>query len=190
MRITYYLAYNPITRKYVGVVKRAYKERLEFLATQYNYTKDDLDFATEGGAYDVDFSSKVLPLLVRAFNNRLSDIKYYSTEYGTGAFFKIPERIAQQFPGDFKGFRYLVAVFPGSSIVDLRDADELYMFDSKEEALQAYAEVVEVLKLNEAEQKRKNRKDSNKGNPGKTEKLSVKKKKSTIKLPSSWDFLL
>jgi hypothetical protein len=190
MRLVYYIAYNPIIRKYVGVVKRAYKEKLEFLAAQYNYTKDDLDFVMGGGAYDIDFSGKVLPLLIKAFNNRLGEIKYYSTDYGSGAIFKIPERIAQRFPRDFEGFRYLVAVFPGSSIVDLRDADELYLFDSGEEAFQSYAEVVEVLKLNESERKRKDKKGSNKGNPDEVEKLSVKGKKSTVELPSSWDFLL
>jgi hypothetical protein len=190
MRISYYIAYNPIIRRYVGVVKRAYKEKLEFLAAQYSYSKGNLDFVGEGEVYDVDFSDKVLPLLIKAFNNRLGVVKHYSTDYGSGAFFKIPERVAQQFPENFKGFRYLVAVFPDDSIVDLRDADELHLFDNEKDAIEAYAGVVEVLKLNEAQKKRKDKKDSDKGNPKEAAELLVKKKRSTVKLPSSWDFLL
>jgi hypothetical protein len=148
MRLAYYIAYNPITKTYVGVLKRAYKEKLERLAASLPYYRYQGDFISEGKAYDPTFSNDVLPELVKVFNNRMTDIKYYSSKKANEAvaFFIVPDKIASSFPGRFPKYKYVVAIFDTSEIMDLRDAEKIYMYDNKKEAWDLYETEVTNLK--------------------------------------------
>jgi len=149
MRLAYYIAYNPITKSYVGVFRRAYKEKLERLAASIYYDRYQGNFVAEGKAYDPDFSVDVLPKLVKIFNNRMtSAFKYYSSKKAkrSVAIFAIPDRVRSTFPEEFSKYEYAVAVFDTSEIEDLRDAERIYLYDNKQEAIEDYSEHVLELK--------------------------------------------
>jgi len=150
MRLAYYIAYNPITKSYVGVLKRAYKEKLERLAASLSYDKYNEDFVTKGKVYDPDFSSGVLPELIKMFNNRMVDtLKYYSSEKANQSvvYFAVPDRIVSNFPGNFAEYKYVVAILDTSEIKDLRDAEKIYLYDNRWEAFEDYSKYVIELKI-------------------------------------------
>ncbi len=150
MRIAYYIAYNPITKTYVGVLKRAHKRKLELLATSIYYDKYQGNFAVEGKTYDLNFSADVLPELVKIFNNRMTNtLRYYSSEKANRAvvYFVVPDGIASNFPGEFSKYKYVVATFDIKEIKDLRDAERIYMYDTQSEARDNFSMFVEELKF-------------------------------------------
>jgi hypothetical protein len=150
MRLAYYIAYNPITKSYVGVLKRVYKEKLERLAASLYYDKYKGDFVTKGKVYDPYFSADVLPELIKVFNNRITDtFKYYSSGKAgrSVAFFVVPDRVLSTFPEEFSKYKYVVVVFDTGEIEDLRDAERIYLYDDKQDAVEDYSKYVEELKI-------------------------------------------
>jgi hypothetical protein len=211
MRLAYYIAYNPITKTYVGVLKRAYKEKLEFLAASLPYTKYKGDFWGTGHVFDVYFSSEILPELIKVFNNRLTDIKYYSSKKANQAvvYFMIPDRIASTFPEEYAKYKHVVAVLDTSEIIDLRDAEKISLYDNGEEALDAYLSLKEELEIIDKYGNdsgpgapsgspkvsgilRRIRRSSLLYRPSRFERISSdlgRLERSGISLGSSWDFL-
>ena len=213
MRLVYYIAYNPITKTYVGVKKRAYKERLEYLATLIDYHKNRGDFWRSGHTYDLTFSSEVLPELIKVFNNRITDIKYYASKKAQEAvaFFVVPDRISSNFPEEYANFKYVVVIFYIPEIKDLRDAEKIYLYDNKNDALEDYLAEVANLRMIDKYYRggddseppsgspkvsgilRKLRRSSLLYRPSKFRRVSSdlgRLERSGISSGSSWDFLL